>query len=255
MNGVNDTSGTRQREDVVQKISLGVDAAASVRPRRGEGQRAWTRLTIRLAAALWLGLAALSGAIRMQPANDAATRELLGWPGCDAPCYWGVQMGESTGAEAQALLRGHPWVGRNLLFIRPLADLSTSYWVWDWSGQQPQQIDEGKRGQLLLYRSHAASVRVQTRVALGDLRLLLGEPAAGIRVPSISDPGGSVTTILVYPDSYLILRVTLPRGASLRSYWDGLVEVEFASPNTVEAYLTFAPPRPCGTLCVRSQAG
>jgi hypothetical protein len=215
----------------------------------------WLRLLLRIAAALWLGLAAISGVIRVRPYDDGPTRALLGWPGCAAPCYWGVQMGESSGADAQALLRGHPWVGRNLLYIRPLADLSTSYWVWDWSGQQPNQIDDGKRGQLLLYRSHAASVRVQTRLALGDLWLMLGEARAGIRVPSVSDPGGSLTTVLVYPDSYLILRVTLPRGASLRAYWDAPVEVEFAGPNGVEAYLAFTPPRPCGTLCPLSQPG
>jgi hypothetical protein len=213
----------------------------------------WLWLLLRIAAALWLSLAAISGVIRVRPYDDAPTRALLGWPGCAAPCYWGLQMGESSGADALVRLRGHPWVGPNLLYIRPLADLSTSYWVWDWSGQQPNQIDDGKRGQLLLYRSHAASVRLQTRLALGDLWLMLGQARAGIRVPSVSDPGGSLTTVLVYPDSYLILRVTLPRGASLRAYWHAPVEVEFAGPNTVEAYLSFTPPRPCGPFCSRAQ--
>src|SRR5579885_2795695 len=84
-----------------------------------------------------LALAGMHG----QPNRDAALRALMvSLPGCAHPCWQGIEVGVTTREQAAQMLQANRWVAH---IYQSAAALT-----WQWSGQQPPEIDSTKDGLL-----------------------------------------------------------------------------------------------------------
>jgi hypothetical protein len=113
----------------------------------------------------------LTGLIRSQPYQPLVTDGLPGAePGCDSPCFMGIQVGRTTAAEALRILNAHPWVETA---ERPL----DQFIVWGWTGNQPAYIDATAPGSLMVNADRVIAISLLTRLRTGDW-ILQWEPPA-----------------------------------------------------------------------------
>lgn len=90
------------------------------------------------------------------------------------PCWQGIRVGVTTRDEALALLRQHPWIGEVFEGAQHIS--------WRWSGVQPALFDESQYGLLGFSGGVVQQVRLQTRVAFGDIWTLFASPNAMLMV-------------------------------------------------------------------------
>ncbi|NDJ59994.1 MAG: hypothetical protein GYB67_02650 [Chloroflexi bacterium] len=141
------------------------------------------RLMLRrvLPAALMLA-ALLIAAVRLIPVRgDTAPdiRAILAPPdACAAPCWQGIQPGETSIDEAVALLAAHPWVAAIAPLPPGVAGTAHQYRLV-WSGAQPAYIDGGRPGHIYGSDQGIEGVILWTTLRFGDLWMQLGPPDHG----------------------------------------------------------------------------
>ncbi len=131
-------------------------------------------------AALALGLVfglLLLGILALQSNDDMATTLLLGTDACDGPCFLGIQPGITPVTEARLTLEAHPWISAVDIEFSAI-ERSLDRIVWSWSGQQPAIIDGARPGVIIVgpERDLIGQVRLPTRLRLGEVHLLVGQP-------------------------------------------------------------------------------
>lgn len=108
--------------------------------------------------------AGYAGALAARPYDASVVRAFLDAPdGCVSPCWWGIRPGETTPAEAAALLSASPWVG--------LVDTADDdHGRWYWNSLQPAFLREAG----ILYDTAVKDILIDTEIQVGDLWLTYG---------------------------------------------------------------------------------
>ncbi|MFQ3566141.1 MAG: hypothetical protein SNJ59_04005 [Aggregatilineales bacterium] len=143
-----------------------------------------SRCLLRIAPLLVLFFVLLIASIRARGYDAESVEAVFGsLGGCQpeteltaesVPCWQGIRVGVTTRAEALALLHQHPWVGEVFEGAQHIS--------WRWSGSQPALFDGSQYGLLGFGGGVVQQVRLQTRVAFGDIWTLFSSPAAMLLV-------------------------------------------------------------------------
>lgn len=138
------------------------------------------RLLIRSAVMIFLLWSGSLAAFQARPYQDddvQALRDVM--QGCS--CFMGIQLGLTGGSDALAILKMHPWVNPDSLFVTE--DLTRQYqWIgWKWSEQSPRFLI----GSAFITYSNLEdgtirSMRIRTSLDFGRLVLQLGIPEVGL---------------------------------------------------------------------------
>lgn len=188
-----------------------------------------TRLLLIPSLLLTLTFAAAIGVIHARPYDDSGLRAFLAPPvDCSPPCFMGIRLGRMTTGQAIEWLNQHPWVDRVILSER-FGATQRGFIGWQWNGKQPAWMTTDHRASLWV-RSHVVRlVRVQTRIAFGDLWLLLRNPPLGTFWIEGDFIGGHPIIVhhAVYPDVSLLVKTTVPCPLHPADFWNEPVIVQF----------------------------
>jgi hypothetical protein len=182
---------------------------------------------IRLAALLTLLFGAVIGLVRAQPYDDPVIRAFLTPPqGCDAPCFIGVQPGITPLNEAIAILESSGWI----------AEVEDSGRFHDllWNGQQPEFIDDDALNYLMIRAGVVDSIRLRTRLRLGDVVALLGRPDDSFSW--LTGSGSGVFYAMIYTQLGVEVSGFAPCPALRRQMWQMPVEIRLQEQNILLAY-------------------
>lgn len=136
------------------------------------------RLSIRLGLIIFGTLSVAAGLIRAQPYTDGLVQQLLVNNGCPAPCFLGIYPGETTAAEALALLRAHAWVDAGTIAYRD-SDYGGGA-VWSWRDNASPLLGARQAGFVSSPRQGVQVVdlvHITTTIVTGDIYLTLGANA------------------------------------------------------------------------------
>ncbi|MBI1278948.1 MAG: hypothetical protein GC179_12540 [Anaerolineaceae bacterium] len=114
--------------------------------------------------------------VRAQPDGDRSLRQLFTSEGCPAPCFMGIHPG-MTVPEVLRLLRGHEWV--ESVDNRTIQNTG-GYIYWHWKPTAPAWIDTARRGTIWISNRTVDQFWVDTRYALGEWIIQLGQPDINI---------------------------------------------------------------------------
>lgn len=103
--------------------------------------------------------------LRLLPYSDSDLRPLFVPDDCAQPCFMGIRPGETTIAEAVALLESHAWVGE----ISQQPDLI----MWAWNGSQPGDLFGYNAALVGTITGTDVVERVGIRTSIPAFRLLL----------------------------------------------------------------------------------
>ena len=94
--------------------------------------------------------------------------------GCEFACFMGIQARSMTSDEVLATLENHAWVGDDIYE-------GEGFFVWQWSGEQPEIIDSKVPGVVQMHRrGFVQYILIETHATLYELQTALGQPSAGI---------------------------------------------------------------------------
>lgn len=133
------------------------------------------RLTFRLALLPLLFISAALFFIRAQPYENREVRAFLLGHDCARPCFMGIQPGVTTPQQALHQLRSSELISR----VGVSESLETMAWFWD--EKRSNLMDVSQIPALFYDRDQISSIRVYTRIKLGDLLLQL-DPTDSQRV-------------------------------------------------------------------------
>lgn len=125
------------------------------------------RLTLRLALLPLLFLSAALFFVRAQPYDDQNVRSFLLSDDCSAPCFMGIQPGVTTPQQALNQLRSTNMIS----YVGISEALETVAWFGDKKGTT--LMDDSQIQALFYDRDKVSSIRLYTRIRLGDLLLEL----------------------------------------------------------------------------------
>jgi hypothetical protein len=117
--------------------------------------------------------------IRAQPYDSGELRAFLTPPqGCPAPCFMGIRPRITSVEYAIRLLQEHEWVQslNNAHVDTFRTHRYPAQVAWQWSGRQSSLIDPDGIRELRVFSGTIVSVDLDTRIAVGDLKLGLGQP-------------------------------------------------------------------------------
>lgn len=180
--------------------------------------------TALIVAAIFVGLI---GLIRLQPYDDGKVRGFLALLGeCSPPCWQGVRPGETTTTSAVILLEAHPWVNRvneHIWFSTP----GSSLFSWSWNGQQPPWIESEHPGVLVTHLNRIRTIKILTRIPLGDLWLSLPNMRREVRINQVAGAAGSY--IVHYPARGFEAHIPLPCPFRAGVFWQSNAELYFVN--------------------------
>jgi hypothetical protein len=133
------------------------------------------RLTLRLALLPLLFTSAALFFIHAQPYDDQVVHAFLQADGCTNICFMGIQPGVTTPQQALSQLRSTDMISR----VGVSESLETVAWFWN--KNRSSMMDDTQIPSLFYDRDEISSIRLYTRIRLGDLLLELG-PSGNHRV-------------------------------------------------------------------------
>jgi hypothetical protein len=148
-------------------------------------------------------LAALLLLIHAQPYDDHGLRQEVSTEVCSLPCFMGIRPGLTTVDEAYQLLSNNVWVGD--MSKQVLNDLYGTI-TWSWSVQKPAWIADHSKGQVLIRDRVVSTVVINTRLQLGDTRLLLGLPDTEIVDTKANANREGIYYFAFYPGQGLLIQ-------------------------------------------------
>ncbi len=165
--------------------------------------------------------------IRGEYDNRVVSEFLAIDPGCEQPCWLGIQPGVTGVNQTVRLLKVNPWVENvqtsfnfDLLIGQPI----NGYITWNWTVPELQRLMPGG-GWIDITRSRVRAIRLVTTAKFGDLWLLLGQPDEGSLRPSGAFGEIYAVHLAVYRERGLMLRSLVPYPVKVYPYWQGQVEI------------------------------
>lgn len=138
--------------------------------------RSMIQLYLRTVFIMILILSVLLCTIPRPPIPNSDVRQLLQSEDCAAPCFMGIHPG-MTAVEALALLEAHDWVAS---VENRTAQNTGGYIYWRWEPDAPAWIDTSRKGTLWVTNRRVHQFWVDTRYALGEWMIQLGQPDIAI---------------------------------------------------------------------------
>lgn len=131
-------------------------------------------LVLRLITSVTIALLIAIAAIRTQAESRPELEQLLlPPPGCEMPCFLGIQIGETQSDQAIRTLNAHPWVSD----VNPVTSGSgqTGSIYFEWSADAPAFLGSFRSNALELgYRSETVeSITIHLFASTGDVWRLL----------------------------------------------------------------------------------
>jgi|GEM_PF-6773968 len=100
--------------------------------------------------------------------------DLGGYEGCESACFMGIQARRMTGDDVLQILENHAWVADNIY-------IGEGFFVWHWSGDQPEIIDGTVPGVVQMHRrGFVQYIVIETHATLHELQSAFGQPNAGV---------------------------------------------------------------------------
>jgi hypothetical protein len=182
---------------------------------------------LRLAALLTVTFSAAIGLVRARPYNDPAMHTFLIPPhDCDSPCFLGVQPGVTTMDEAVVLLEASGWIAE--------VEAGGRFHDLLWSGDQPDFIDDESPNYFMIRAGVVDSIRLRTRLRLGDVVALLGRPDDSFSW--LTGSGSGVFYAMIYTQLGVEVSGFAPCPALRREMWQMPVEIRLQNQNILLAY-------------------
>lgn len=147
--------------------------------------------------------AALLIVIHAQPYDDHGMRQQISADACTLPCFMGIRPGITTVDEAYQRLSENVWVGD--MSKQVLNDLYGTI-TWTWSDQKPLWIADHSKGQVQIRDRIVSAVVINTRLLLGDTRLLLGVPDTEIVDTKANANREGIYYFAFYPGQGLLIQ-------------------------------------------------
>lgn len=162
------------------------------------------------------------------PYNDSSIQQFMtSTENCGGACLLGIQPGATTVGEAMQHLSNHTWIS-DLRLNAPGNGFAQI--TWEWSGQQPNVIDDSKRGRITFYwieedtrielnSSILETVTVYTRIRIYSLYTFLGETQMGT---ALIRPDGQLGYSVIYDmprGNILILSSEMSCPVNMQTYW------------------------------------
>lgn len=176
--------------------------------------------------AAFLSVAMITGVcmvIAGRPANDQSIRTFLAAPdGCAAPCFMGVRLGVTLGADAQTIMAAHPWVEAGSIYVAEDTTRHFMWMSWRWSAASPSFLtgtgymtyspQEGD--------GRIRDIQIRTTLPFGAVWLALGMPDAG---------SVGLEHVARYSDRWLFAETRLGCG----HFWERPTEFYMVAPNSL----------------------
>jgi hypothetical protein len=182
---------------------------------------------LRLAALLTLTVGVAIGLVRARPYDDPALYTFLTPPhDCAAPCFLGVQPGITPLEEAVTILEANDWIAE--------VEAGGRFHDLLWSGTQPDFIDDDALNYFMIRAGVVDSIRLRTRLRLGDVVGLLGRPDDSFSW--LTGSGSGVFYAMIYTQLGVEVSGFAPCPALRRDMWQMPVEIRLQRQNILLAY-------------------
>jgi len=188
------------------------------------------------------------------PASNALHTALFP-AGCDQPCAFGIQPGVTSRADAERVLRDHPWVDEITHVVAGNFELLR----WTWNGSQPAALTPVDSIYMPFITLDAGLVRLiylPTRIPFGDVWAWWGAPERGLaalsgRAAWLLPEGNwrAVDLAASYFDGALEVQTLLMCPVGRRGYWRAPTQWVFNAAGTIRPDLAPAPSRTGDQLC------
>lgn len=189
-------------------------------------------------------------------------RDILQPADCEMPCFLGIHPGQTTTAEASAILRDHAWIDHMDIYIWRLHDsILTDYtddaeaipaWdtryssvrvIWQWSDASPPIFANSPASELMIRDDVVTAISLHSSIEYAYFLAVMGRPDRS----SLTCTGASVgaTWMLAglyteYPDQQLQISVRIPPTYCPtydarcpivpQDFWVGRTEVHLGAP-------------------------
>jgi hypothetical protein len=205
---------------------------------------AFPRLIITLIVTISLLLAVVVTLIHSQPFDDGGFQALIFADNCSSSCLLGIQPGVTTITEARNLLEKHHLVSEWIEPVNQQADPNFALLHWRWSNNRPALLT-GTNASLIYDRKTGLVItfgEMQTRLPLGEILVMLGQPRLGYISGGFNDRDGAILTHVVdYTRHQLNLISTVQCPMTVRGLWDAPVALQIAPTSDQTARFTAYP--------------
>lgn len=164
---------------------------------------------------------------------------------CEGNCLLGIRPGNTTLGEAMVQLEKHPWVDE---FQLSASGAGYGQIRWDWSGAQPDVIDDSHRGRITFYYDREESngreltdtlietISIYTKVRMDSLHTWYGPPDTG--AANFQIDGGLAYTIAYHiPGGTVSLWTGMPCPVTLMSYWNAPTRITVSIGRSSSEYI------------------
>lgn len=190
---------------------------------------------------MWLLLIA---GIRTQPERFDGLDTLFYSDGCELPCIFGIQLGETSPGEAMQTLNAHPWV--RLVIDERSPNCPQGLICWWWGDDAPPYLDPWNPNVLTIdYAGETVTeASIETDLPLGKLHRLLGSPGQNVGYHQ----GGrarTMTLISFFEDNQVSAMARVPCPGWQNGWWFSDVENIGLAPRIYHVDLQTEPIRVC----------
>jgi hypothetical protein len=175
-----------------------------------------------------LSIILLVGAEAIAPIDNHLDSFMIAMENCGGVCLFSIQPGKTTVGETMTHLRDHIWVGD---VNQNAPGNGYAQITWEWSGQQPNSIDDNRQGRVTFYwdvedtsgltlrDSIVETVSVYTHVRMYSFQERLGKTEKG-NVNNRADGTLGYTAIYDIPGSMISVVAEMRCPVTIVSYWN-----------------------------------
>lgn len=190
----------------------------------------------------------LVGAGAIAPIDNQLDSFMIAMENCGGVCLFSIQPGKTTVGETMTHLRDHVWVGD---VTQNAPDNGYAQVTWEWSGQQPNSIDDNRQGRITFYwddndefsptlvNSIVETVSVYTHVRMYSFQEWLGETENG-NVNNRADGTLGYTVTYDVPDGMISVVADMRCPVSIESYWDARARMTISVGRSDSSYVNLS---------------
>jgi hypothetical protein len=162
----------------------------------------------------------------------------LNSPECFAPCFMGIQPGQTSGSVALERLQTHPWV-MDVNAVYSTADTLNqsreALFIWRWNGREPLALRSPflDAGQIDVQIGAVRSIKLRTGIPFGVIWLTLGQPDYGFTRLSKNYLGRLANQVAYYPAHGLVAQTLIDYPPTINGFWTAPVDL-FLTADTPE---------------------